>query len=534
MLGLCLIFALVLVPGFACSKEAPAEILRSLSLMPELARDCGGLTGTISNGAWAKPRFSLLPVGHLAETIPDRSKESLAEHAASAKEKAPAVTRRVRKIAERLAADEEPIQNAFIHDPDELDDLAAPLEFKEAVDHYIVYFSTRKKKIFLSWLKRARHYVPLLKEILRDKGLPEDLVYLAMIESGFNPRAYSRMNASGPWQFISATGQRYGLRIDHWVDERRDFEKATVAAARYLKDLFDQFGCWYLAASGYNAGEGRVERAIRKHGTDDYWRLYRYNTLPKETREYIPQLIAAATISENPERYGFSDTNEEAGLPFRRKLVPGGTPLDLVAEAASSDPAEIRSLNPALMTRITPPGKRHYQVKVPGDAPLEHFDKKLESRLRGRKVVDTVRLVAPRPRALRTILKRYGVDKGDLALVNRGAVSTGRGKAIYVPLFERLASAKPAKARARTASYEKKRSPAGKVRMPKAKHSKSIMAYRGVRGLPGGALKRAKGPIAASYSKSGERAVLKNGKAKRMYMKKNGRESSNRSRKRNR
>lgn len=353
-----------------------------------------------------------------------------------ADEEDPSVKEQVRAIADYLAEDaEKPIKDAFVRS-DELDNLTVPVEFTHAVDHYIAFFTIRKRKMFASWLRRARRYEPLLRRILREHDLPEDLVYLAMIESGFNPRAYSRAKACGPWQFIRATGQRYGLRIDHWVDERQDFEKATVAAARYLKDLFERFGCWYLAASGYNAGEGRVGRAMRKHRTSDYWKLYRYNTLPKETKEYIPQLIAAADIAENPGKYGFVDT-DDSSLPYCTRLVPGGTPLYLVAKASLSDLSEIRSLNPALLTRITPPGKRDYQVKLPPDTPLELFDQALKSGLRGRRVVATVRLAAVRQRTLARILKRYGVSREDLKLVNRGSVRTGRGKTLYIPLFER-------------------------------------------------------------------------------------------------
>lgn len=333
---------------------------------------------------------------------------------------------------------EESIRDAFVHSPEELDELTVPVEFKDAVDHYIAYFTTKKRKMFVSWLRRAKRYTPLLKKILSEHDLPEDLVYLAMIESGFNPKAYSPMAACGPWQFISATGQRYGLRIDHWVDERRDFEKATVAAARYLKDLFGRFDCWYLAASGYNAGEGRIEQAIRRYNTTDYWELYRYNTLPRETRQYIPQLIAAATISEDPERYGFADADpEEPPLEYQKKKVPGGTPLYVLAEASLSDLSEIKALNPELMTRITPPGKDRYVVKLPAGASLEGFDATLESRLRGKRVVGTVKLTSLRRRSLTRALKHYGATREDLALVNRGDIRASHQRVVYIPLFER-------------------------------------------------------------------------------------------------
>lgn len=342
---------------------------------------------------------------------------------------------RMREIADDVAEDEEEsLRDAFAHSLGELDDLMVPLEFKAAVDHYIAYFTTKKRKMFGSWLKRAKRYTPLLTKILREHDLPEDLAYLAMIESGFDPKAYSRMAACGPWQFISATGQRYGLRIDHWVDERRDFEKATVAAARYLKDLFERFDCWYLAASGYNAGEGRIEAAIRRHNTSNYWELYRYNTLPRETREYIPQLIAAATISQNPEQYGFADIDESPQLEFKKRKVPGGTPLRLVAEACASDLDEIRSLNPELRTRITPPGENRYTVRLPEDTSLDRFDEILKARLAGKRVVGAVRLASLRQPSLAKVLKRYGATREDLDLVNWGGFPR---QPVYIPLFDK-------------------------------------------------------------------------------------------------
>ena len=174
-----------------------------------------------------------------------------------------------------------------------------PVVFNESVDRHIRCFTGPKRDVFAQWLVRAKRYEPTIREILRKNDLPEDLVYVAMIESGFNMKACSRARAMGPWQFMDETGRQYGLRVDYWVDERYDLEKSTVAAARYLKKLFDQFGCWYLVAASYNAGENKVKKAIESSRTKDFWQLREYNMLPRETQEYVPQLIAAAVIAKD-------------------------------------------------------------------------------------------------------------------------------------------------------------------------------------------------------------------------------------------
>jgi len=191
-----------------------------------------------------------------------------------------------------------------------------PIQINKQVKAYLVYFSTERKAVIQRHLARSTRYLPLIKETFREYGLPEDLAYLAMIESGFNPNAYSHAGACGMWQFIKGTGLRYGLVIDGQVDERRDPVKSTRAAAKYLSDLYKQFGSWYLAAASYNCGERRVERELRKNHHRNFWELSDNRCLPNETKNYVPQMIAATIIAKNPEKFGFSR------VPYEPPLSP--------------------------------------------------------------------------------------------------------------------------------------------------------------------------------------------------------------------
>ncbi|MCX8116715.1 MAG: LysM peptidoglycan-binding domain-containing protein [Desulfobacterota bacterium] len=240
-----------------------------------------------------------------------------------------------------------------------------PIVINEKVEHFLNYFQTTGRKLFSNWLARSGKYIPFMREVLKANGLPEDLVYLAMIESGFNPYAYSRSKALGPWQFIYLTGKRYGLKSDWWVDERRDPEKSTIAAARYLKDLYDMFECWYLAAAGYNAGENKIANGMKRYRTEDFWELTKYRYLKKETKDYVPQMIAAALLAKDPEKYGFVGIDYEEPLQYDKVRVPPGMDLRIIAKACDISVEELKELNPELRRWCTPPNVPEYEIKIP-------------------------------------------------------------------------------------------------------------------------------------------------------------------------
>ncbi len=240
-----------------------------------------------------------------------------------------------------------------------------PIVVNDRVECFIEYFQTTHRKAFTRWLERSERYIPMMKELLRANGLPEDLVYMALIESGFNPRAYSRRKASGPWQFISRTGKRYGLKVDWWIDERRDPEKSTIAAAKHLKDLYDQFSDWYLAAAGYNAGAGKISRAIRRYQTEDFWELTKHRYLKPETKNYVPKMIAAALIAKEPAKYGFVDIEYDTPISYEKVEIPDATDLRVIAHCSEVDYEIIKALNPELLRWCTPPYYPDYQVKIP-------------------------------------------------------------------------------------------------------------------------------------------------------------------------
>jgi membrane-bound lytic murein transglycosylase D len=243
-----------------------------------------------------------------------------------------------------------------------------PIRWDDRVVRYLEFFrdDPRGRSLIRGWMARVDRYGPMIRQALRSQGLPEDVLYLAMIESGFDPRARSDAGAVGLWQFVSRTGQEYGLSQDHWVDMRMDPEAATVAGARYLQQLHDRFGTWELAFAAYNMGYGALLRAIRKYDTNDYWQLSHLEAaLPFETSLYVSKVMACAIVGRNLERFGLGDLAREHALAWETVEVPGGTPLSLVARAAGTTVESIRTLNPALRRERVPPGQTAFSIRIP-------------------------------------------------------------------------------------------------------------------------------------------------------------------------
>ena len=244
--------------------------------------------------------------------------------------------------------------------------ISPAVESHHRVRFYVEGFCGRMRDFFERALARSGRYRSMMADILRSEGLPDKLVYLALIESGFSTHALSRAHALGPWQFMRATALQYGLTINSWLDERRDPVLSTRAAAAYLKDLHGKFGEWFLAAAAYNAGEGRVGTALQRSKTNDYWLLRQERKhLKLETRDYVPKFVAAALIARQPERYGFEEIFYEAPMEYDEVTINHPLRLETVARLANTEVDIIKELNPALLRDFTPPTKGGFRLRLP-------------------------------------------------------------------------------------------------------------------------------------------------------------------------
>jgi len=311
-----------------------------------------------------------------------------------------------------------------------------PLDINNLVEKNISYFQTKGQERMATYLERATTYFPIMFPIMQEEGVPKELIYLTMVESGVNPEAKSRAKAIGMWQFIRGTGRLYGLKGNFWFDERKNIEKSTRAAAKHFKDLYRDLGSWHLALAAYNSGQGRVKRAIRRaKGNRDFWAIRKY--LPRETRNYVPAFIAATIIANNPEQFGFSVDNFNNRYTYDEAEVTGTFPLSFLAQIADTTEECLKFLNPELIKTKTPPGIESYTLKVPkGKAELfaERFDA-LPDSIKSTDLFHIVKIGDD----ISKICKEYGVNPNLIAAENPSYAKTKKlkmGERIKIPVPE--------------------------------------------------------------------------------------------------
>jgi membrane-bound lytic murein transglycosylase D len=239
-----------------------------------------------------------------------------------------------------------------------------PLMMTDQVAGYISYFSNRGRGTFERAFARSGRYHDMMVAILKQEGVPQDLIYLAQAESGFHPLAVSRVGARGIWQFMGSRARGYGLSHNMYVDDRQDPEKSTRAAAHHLKDLYNQFGDWYLAMAAYNSGPGTVQAAVKRTGYADFWELYRRNVLPRETRNYVPIILAVTIMTKNLSQYGFEDVSMDSAAKYDSVSVNYPVDLRLVAQCVGATQAQLQELNPSLL-RLTTPREGKFELHLP-------------------------------------------------------------------------------------------------------------------------------------------------------------------------
>ena len=323
-----------------------------------------------------------------------------------------------------------------------------PLDLSDPVLSYVHYFSTdRGRKILVAGLQRSGRYKALIERIFAEEGVPQELVYLAQAESGFLPRAISRKSAVGMWQFIAGTGATYDLVHTTAFDERFDPEKATRAAAKYLKDLYARYGDWYLAMAAYNCGAGAVDRAVERTGYADYWELLKRHALPKETANYVPIILAMTIMAKNPKDYGLENVDTDPAVEYDNIQLAASTNLNLIADATMQPISVIRDLNPSLLKTVAPAG---FQIHVPkgtgtsAQAALETVpaQNRLAWRLHHVESGDT----------LETIAKSYHLAPERIVAVNQATDSLEAGDVLLIPAVYHEEVSRSVKTHRRTSS----------------------------------------------------------------------------------
>src|SRR3954453_309872 len=348
---------------------------------------------------------------------------------------------------------------------------AIPLELSDPVLSYVHYFSSdRGRAILLSGLRRSGRYRPLIQKIFAEEGVPEELIYLAQAESGFLPRAISHKQAVGMWQFIAGTGANYDLVRTTNFDERFDPEKATRAAAKYLKDLYARYGDWYLAMAGYNCGAGAVDRAVERTGYADYWELLKRHALPKETSSYVPIIVAMTIMAKNPLDYGLQNVDLDSPMEYDSIQVSAPPNLNLVADATMQPLSVIRELNPSLLKQVAPAG---FLLHVPRGL-SEATQASLEIVPAANRSAWRLHHVEP-GETLTTVAKTYHLSANSIAAVNPDTTSLEKGNVLLIPAVWHEESTT---VRSKRASFRSGHSQ-GQLAAGPVKSSKSSVARRG-------------------------------------------------------
>ena len=307
-----------------------------------------------------------------------------------------------------------------------------PLVMNKQVEMYLNLFQTRHRKIYETWLSRSSIYVSLMEKELKYAGLPRELIYLSMIESGYNQRACSPANAVGLWQFIDGTARQYNLDINTYVDERRDAEKSTKAAVAFLSELYREFGDWHLAVAAYNAGPGKIGKGLEKYNVSSFWELAREDYLALETKRYVPKLIAAIIIAKNPEKYGFTNVQRIRPLEYATMKVPPGISLDALAVVCKTSVKEIKFLNQELRQGKTPPNRPDYEAKIP--VASQEIASRNISRLHSVVTTGFKSYRIKRGDTLSSICSTYGINRTTLLKVNNlRSKRLTRGQYLRIP-----------------------------------------------------------------------------------------------------
>jgi membrane-bound lytic murein transglycosylase D len=301
-----------------------------------------------------------------------------------------------------------------------------PVVTNPRVEHWIRYFKNGGRKAFLKWLVRGESVRELVVPILKEQGLPPEFIFLSMVESGFSNQAYSHAKATGPWQFMPGTARLYGLEMNTWMDERRDPAKSTLAAARHLRDLYEDFGDWYLAMAAYNAGPGRVRSAIRMTGSNDFWKLADSAYLPVETKNYVPKVLAALQLSSNPAGHGFDVIADPMdAMPVTTVTVKNPSQISDISSKLGIPEKLLRHWNPELVNAITPPGSKKapdYPLRL--TASLAEKWPSIEQNLESVEVKDVLIHRIRQGETLSSIAARYRIDSKRIMSLNPGLRSS--------------------------------------------------------------------------------------------------------------